>query len=113
MSTFAIGATQLVVHEALEITSWRCGSYSPSLTPTTTVRSASLPGADSSTLRAPLQVQGRLVAGAELAGGLDHDVNSQPAPVDVGRIAAGQHPDRAAADDDRFVGVPTSAFRRP
>lgn len=29
------------------------GSYSPSLTPTTTVRSVSLPGAHSSTFRAP------------------------------------------------------------
>src|SRR5882762_1099095 len=44
-STFAIGATQLVVHEALEITWWVAGSYAWSFTPRTIVRSSSLAGA--------------------------------------------------------------------
>src|SRR5580692_2122061 len=87
LSTFAIGATQLVVHESLEITSWRCGSYSPSLTPTVGILARR---GQQYLARAPLQVQGRLVAGAELAGGLDHDVNSQPR--DQGLPAQGRPP---------------------
>ena len=52
-STFAMGTTQLVVQDAAETTSCRPASYSASLTPKTTVRSAPLPGAEMSTLRAP------------------------------------------------------------
>src|SRR5207237_899394 len=48
-----------------------------------------------------LQVQRRAVAGAELAGRLDHDVGVEPAPVDRGRVPLGQHRDRGAANDQR------------
>ncbi len=51
--TFAIGATQFVVQEALETMSCRRGSYADSLIPSTTVRSTPLPGTDSRTFRAP------------------------------------------------------------
>ena len=51
--TLTIGATQLVVHEALEITWCRAGSYVSSLTPSTMVASTSLPGAEMRTLDAP------------------------------------------------------------
>src|SRR5579863_1986847 len=52
-STLAIGATQLVVHEAFEITSCRSGSYLSSLTPITIVMSSPLAGAEMITFRAP------------------------------------------------------------
>ena len=42
--TFAIGATQFVVHEALEMTLCAAGSYMSSFTPSTTVRSSPWPG---------------------------------------------------------------------
>ena len=44
-STFAIGATQFVVHDAFEITLCCAGSYVSSFTPSTTVTSSSLAGA--------------------------------------------------------------------
>ncbi len=50
-------------------------------------------------------MQGRLVAGAELSGGLHDDADAELAPVDLRGIAAGQNPDRGAVDDDRIVGV--------
>jgi len=39
-----MGTKQLVVHDALEMTTWASGSKSPSLTPTTKVASASPDG---------------------------------------------------------------------
>ena len=44
--TLATGAKQFVVHEAFEITLCFTGSYALSLTPSTTVRSGSLDGAE-------------------------------------------------------------------
>src|SRR6266536_2421138 len=52
-STLAIGTTELVVQDALEMTSWLAGSYLPSLTPITMVTSSPLAGAEMITLRAP------------------------------------------------------------
>ena len=52
-STFASGARQLVVQEALEMTVCFAGSYSPSLTPMTTVTSSFLAGAEMMTFFAP------------------------------------------------------------
>jgi hypothetical protein len=49
----AIGATQFVVQDAFEITSCRSGSYWSSLTPSTTVRSGSVAGAEMITFVAP------------------------------------------------------------
>src|SRR5688572_29992634 len=44
--TFAIGARQLVVHDALEMIVWLAGSYWSSLTPRTSVMSSPLAGAE-------------------------------------------------------------------
>ena len=53
-STLTTGARQFVVHEALEMMSWRSGSYAASkLMPSATVTSGSLAGAEMITLRAP------------------------------------------------------------
>ena len=51
--TLAIGAMQFVVQEAFETMWWVSGSYWSSLTPSTTVRSGSVAGAEMTTLRAP------------------------------------------------------------
>src|ERR1700761_432332 len=53
ISTLAIGATQLVVQEALEMIEWAAGSYLASLTPITMVMSSSLAGAEMITFLAP------------------------------------------------------------
>ena len=53
LSTFARGARQLVVHDPLEMMLWPAGSYFSSFTPSTTVKSASLPGALMITFFAP------------------------------------------------------------
>ncbi len=52
-STLIIGTKQLVVHEALEMMTWRAGSNSSSLTPTTNVPSTPLAGAVMITRDAP------------------------------------------------------------
>src|SRR3970282_2110261 len=52
-STFATGARQLVVQEALLTTKWLSGSYVSSLTPKTKVASASSEGAEMTTREAP------------------------------------------------------------
>ena len=52
-SAFAIGARQLVVHEALEITVCAAGSYVVWLTPITTVTSSFFAGAEMITFFAP------------------------------------------------------------
>ena len=52
-STLTMGTKQLVVHEALETTTWRAGSNVSSLTPTTNVASASVAGAEMITRLAP------------------------------------------------------------
>src|SRR6201994_5141897 len=51
--TLAIGATQLVVQEALEMIAWFAASYLSSLTPITIVMSSSLAGAEMITFLAP------------------------------------------------------------
>src|SRR5215471_6079932 len=98
-STLAMGTTQLVVQEAAEITSCRIGSYSRSLTPTTTVRSAPLPGAEISTLRAPPL---RCAATASRARNLPVDSMTMLAPSSPQSIAAGSRWDRTA------IGVPST-----
>ena len=52
-STLAIGARQLVVQEALEMTWCSAASYSPSLMPMTTVKSSFFAGAEMRTFLAP------------------------------------------------------------
>ena len=97
----AIGATQLVVQEALEMIVWLAASYLSSLTPITIVMSSSLAGAEMITFLAPpaMCAFGRR-AGDEAAGGLDHDVHAEVAPGQVGRVALGEDLDRLVADDD-------------
>ncbi len=51
--SFATGATQFVVHDALEMMSCCSGSYSRSLTPRTSVMSGSVAGAEMTTFFAP------------------------------------------------------------
>ncbi len=53
LRTLAIGARQLVVQEALEMTVWLAGSYLSWLTPITTVTSSFLAGAEMMTFLAP------------------------------------------------------------
>src|SRR5215831_6676611 len=76
-STLAIGATQLVVHEALEITSWCCGSYLSSLTPITIVMSSPLAGAEMITFRAPA-VRCAAAASREVNRPVDSITTSMP-----------------------------------
>src|SRR4051794_16156451 len=52
-STLATGARQLVVHEAFEMMWWFSGSYASSLTPSTSVTSGSVAGAEMMTFLAP------------------------------------------------------------
>src|SRR5581483_961149 len=52
-STFAIGATQFVVHDAFEMIECRSGSYASSFTPSTSVMSGSVAGAEMITFFAP------------------------------------------------------------
>src|SRR6185437_5129683 len=51
-------------------------------------------------------------ASHEAAGGLDHDVDAEVAPGEVGRVALGQDLDRLVADDDR-VAVDRDRLREP
>ena len=98
-STFASGATQLVVHEALETTWCARGSYASSLTPSTRVMSGSVAGAEITTfLRAGVQVLLGAVAVGEETGRLEHHVDAEVAPRQHRRVALGQHPDLAVAD---------------
>ena len=55
---------------------------------------------------AALEVERRVVAGAELASGLHDDVHAEAAPVDGRRVPRGQHSDGLAVDGDRVAGVP-------
>src|SRR5260370_6571260 len=104
--TLAIGTTQLVVQDAAEMTSCRSGSYSASLTPTTTVRSAPLPGAEMSTLRAPpVRCAGASSRARNFSGGLDDDAGAQLAPVDRRWVALGQDRDRRAVHDEQVRAV--------
>src|SRR2546429_2692643 len=58
--TLATGAKQFVVHEAFEITLCFTGSYALSLTPSTTVRSGSLDGAEMRSEEHTSELQSRL-----------------------------------------------------
>ncbi len=97
--TLAIGTTQLVVQDAAEITSCRSGSYSVSLTPTTTVRSAPLPGAEMSTLRAPPL---RCAAASSRARNLPVASMTTLAPSSPQSIVAGSRWDSTA------IGMPST-----
>jgi hypothetical protein len=55
--------------------------------------------------RTTFQVQRRVVAAAELAGGLDHHVRAEVAPADGRRLANAEGGDGLTVDDYRTVGV--------
>jgi hypothetical protein len=76
-STLAIGATQFVVHEALEMTSCTAGSYASSLTPITIVMSSSLAGAEMMTFLAPASMCAR-AAGPVVNRPVDSITTSTP-----------------------------------
>ena len=62
--TFATGARQLVVQEALEMMWWRAGSYFSSLTPMQTVISSPVAGAEMITFFAPPSMCARALSAA-------------------------------------------------
>ena len=93
-STFATGARQLVVQDALLTTVCSGRSWSW-LTPMTTVRSAPSAGAETSTRLAPApRWPERLVLAGEDAGAFQNDVDAELAPGQLGEVALGQHLDR-------------------
>ena len=113
-STFAIGATQFVVHEAFEMIECFSASYASSLTPSTSVMSGSVAGAEMTTFFAPASrcfcASSRV---REEARRLDHDVDLEVAPGQVRRIALRKpcqrgavHLQRPAFDLDVTVEVP-------
>ena len=103
-STFAIGATQFVVHDAFETMWCADGSYASSLTPRTSVMSGSVAGAEITTFFAPaVEMLLCPFAVGEEPGRLEHDVDAQLAPWKRGRVALGQHLDVDVAGADRAV----------
>ena len=103
-STFAIGATQFVVQEAFETMLCAEASYSSSLTPSTTVTSGSVAGAEISTFFAPaVEMLLGLVALREQPGGLDRDVDAEIAPGQLGGRPDVEPLDRLPGDGDRVV----------
>ncbi|GAA2936070.1 hypothetical protein GCM10020221_34790 [Streptomyces thioluteus] len=102
----AIGATQLVVQEALEMT-WWLGRVVLVLVDAHHDGDvlALGRGRDEDLLRAGGEVLGRVLALGEDAGGLDDDVGAQLAPGQVGGVALGHRLERHVTDGDRVVGV--------
>ena len=106
--TLAIGATQLVVQEALEMTWWLAASYLSWLTPITMVMSSSLAGAEMRTFLAPAAMC--FSASAFLVKmPVDSMTMSTPSSPhgSVGGVALGEHLDGVAVDGDRVGGVAT------
>ena len=103
-STFATGAMQLVVQDAFEMRLCFSGSYSPSLTPRTSVRSGSVAGAEKMTFFAPAsRCFCAAVARVEVPGGLEGDVDAELAPGELRGILLGEELDLVAADADEAV----------
>ena len=98
--TLARTARQLVVHDALETTTWRAGSKVSSFTPMTKVASAPLEGADTTTPRgAGVEMAGGVLAGGEAARGFHHHVDAEVAPGQCLHFALGGQQDPMATDD--------------
>ncbi len=106
LSTFAIGARQLVVHDAFEITVCCRGVEH-------VVVDAHADGGvgvaarrrDDDATDAAAEVAGRLLAGGEEPGRLDHDVDVVVAPRDLGRVHDLELADLAPVDRDAVVGA--------
>ena len=113
-STLAIGARQLVVHDALD-TSWASGVRSASLTPSTTVASiGSLDGTVRTTRLAPA-ARCLLSAsrGAEDAGRLDDDFDAEIGPRQLGRVALLEHLHGVPAGAHHAICTTISPGNRP
>ena len=100
-STLAIGARQLVVHDAFEMMWCLPASYLSSLTPSTTVMSGFFAGAVMTTFFAPAAMcfaaSSRLV---KMPGGLEHDVDAERLPRQLRRILDREHLELVAVDGD-------------
>ena len=87
LSTFAIGARQLVVHDAFEITVCCAGSNTVVVDAEADHRvGVAARRGDDHALRAAGEVAGGLLACGEEAGRLDDDVDAVVAPRDLGRV---------------------------
>ena len=107
LTTLANGARQFVVHDALEMTWCLSLSYWSKLTPSTTVMSSPLAGAEMMTFFAPaVEVLGGVVALGEEAGRLDDDVDAEVAPRQRGGVALGEDLELVAVDDEAVVRRP-------
>ncbi len=105
-STFAIGATQLVVQEALEMMWCLAASYLSLLTPITIVMSSSLAGAEMMTFLAPA-ARCFSASAALVKMPVDSMTMSTPSSPQ-GRFAGSRSAidlDGLAADGDGVVGV--------
>ena len=91
-STFAIGATQFVVHEAFEMM-WCCVRVVLVVVDAEHERDVGIGRGrrDDDLLRAGVEVLLRPVAVGEEAGRLDHDVDAEVAPRQRRRVALGEH----------------------
>src|SRR5690625_3431956 len=100
LRTLAIGATQLVVQEALEMMSCVAGSYLSSFTPRTMVMSSPLAGAEMTTFLAPASMC-FLASSALVKMPVDSMTTyAQVAPGKLGGVALGQDLDGLVADAD-------------
>ena len=76
------------MHDALEMTLCRVGSYWSSFTPKTMVMSSLVAGAEMMTFLTPSERVRRSLPGVgEEASRFDHDVDSSVVPGDVRRVA--------------------------
>ena len=99
--TLAIGARQLVVQLAFEMTSCLALSYISSLTPRHDGDVGALGGRrDDDLLGAGLEVLGGGGALGEAPGGLDDDVGAELAPRQLGGVGLGGDADALAVDDE-------------
>ncbi len=105
LRALAIGARQLVVHDALEITVWAVGSYCSWFTPMTMVMSSLVAGAEMMTFLAPPSMCARALV-ASVKKPVDSMTTSAPtsAHLQVGGVALGERRDLLVADPDRGVG---------
>ena len=104
-STFATGARQFVVHDALEMMSCRSGSYTVVEVDAQRDGDVGVLGrrGDDDLARARLEVLGGARAVAEVSARLDHDVGADVAPWERGRVRLGEHGDLAPVDANRIV----------
>ena len=102
-STLASGATQLVVHEAFEIT-WCAPGRSVVVHPEDHRHVGALGGrGDHHLLGASVEVLRGAVAVGEEAGRLDHHVHAEIAPGQIAGVALRQDLELLAIDGDRAV----------